>query len=290
MTTKNAKQHTRNIVCAILNVPGVCHYLNVRFMPPHLQRLGSQHQRPLNKTTMKTAILATLLATAAAFAPVPQVVAPRSTSSSLSMAKSADEGKTFAASALAAAYLLTSVVSADAALAMDNDFYSTSSPSFMAGDSSSIMLAGRSGGRAGGRSAPRAAPRVSAPSGGTTVINRRTTIVAPPVVMGGGGYGYGGYGGGYGGYYDPTPGLVFGAVNAIGTGMREGRQNAQIAEERAQLQASQERERDMAERIRQLEMMQMQGNKGEQMPPQYYQQMPPPQYAQPPVQVAAPQQ
>ena len=66
-----------------------------------------------------------------------------------------------------------------------------------------------------------------------------------------------------------------------------------IAEERAQLQASQERERDMAERLRQLEMMQMQQGKGGQVPPQViYQQMPPQQqqYAQPPVQVAAPQQ
>lgn len=242
---------------------------------------------------MKTVvILATLLATAAAFAPAPQVATP-SSSTSLSMAKSADEGKTFAASALAAAYLLTSVVSADAALAMDNDF-SSSSTSF--GDSSSIMLAGRSGGRAGGRAAPRASPRPPASSSaGTTVINKRTTIVAPPPVVVGGGYGYG-YGG-YGGYYDPTPGLVFGAVNAIGTGIREGRQNAMIADERAQLQASQERERDMAERIRQLEMMQMQqgGKGGQQLPPgQYY--APPPgtpgtvQYAQPPVQAVAPQQ
>jgi len=243
------------------------------------------HLQRSQQTTMKTAVLATLLATTAAFAPAPQVARPpvASSSSCLSMAKSADEGKTFAASALDAAYLLTSVISADAALAMDD---LTSSSSFAAGDSSSIMLAGRSGGRAGGRAAPRAAP---AASSGTTVINRRTTVIqAPPVVVGGGyGYGYGGYGG----YYDPTPGLVFGAVNAIGTGIREGRQNAMIAEERAQLQASQERERDMAERLRQLEMMQMQGNRG-QMPPQYYQQMPPPpqQYAPAPVQVAAPQQ
>jgi hypothetical protein len=207
------------------------------------------------------------------------------------MAKSAsDEGKTFAASALAAAYLLTSVVSADAALAMDD--FSSSSASF--GDSSSIMLAGRSGGRAGGRAAPRASPRPPASSSaGTTVINKRTTIVAPPPVVVGGGYGYG-YSG-YGGFYDPTPGLVFGAVNAIGTGIREGRQNAMIADERAQLQASQERERDMAERIRQLEMMQMQqGQNGQQLPPGQYYAPPPPgtvQYAQPPpVQVAAPQQ
>ena len=71
-----------------------------------------------------------------------------------------------------------------------------------------------------------------------------------------------------------------------------------IADERAQLQASQERERDMAERIRQLEMMQMQqGQNGQQqLPPGQYYAPPPPgtpgtvQYAQPPVQAAAPQQ
>jgi hypothetical protein len=198
------------------------------------------------------------------------------------MSKSSDENKALAASALAAAYLLTSVVSADAALAMENDF-SSSPASFSAGDSSSIVLAGRSGGRAGGRAAPRAVSRPAPTS--TTVINRRTTVIAaPPVVVGGGGYGYGGYGGGF--YYDPTPGLVFGAVNAIGDGMREGRQNAMIADERAQLEASKERERDMAERIRQLEMMQIQQNSKGQLPPQYYQQMPPP----PIQQVAVPQQ
>jgi len=91
---------------------------------------------------------------------------------------------------------------------------------------------------------------MSAPPVQRTTINR-TTVVAPPVVMGGG-YGYGGYG--YG--YDPTPGLVFGAVNAIGNGMRESRQNQMIMDERAQLSASQEREAEMAARIRQLEMQQ----------------------------------
>ena len=100
---------------------------------------------------------------------------------------------------------------------------------------------------AGGRAAPR---RMSAPPVQRTTINR-TTVVAPPVVMGGG-YGYRGYG--YG--YDPTPGLVFGAVNAIGNGMRESRQNQMIMDERAQLSASQEREAEMAARIRQLEMQQ----------------------------------
>ena len=103
----------------------------------------------------------------------------------------------------------------------------------------------------GGRAAPRAMPR-SQPQ----VINKRTTVIqAPPVVVGGGGFGYGG---GYGYGYDPTPGLVFGAVNAIGNGMRESRQNQMIMDERAELSASREREAQMAARLQQLEMMQMQ--------------------------------
>ena len=61
---------------------------------------------------------------------------------------------------------------------------------------------------------------------------------------------------------------VFGAVNAIGNGMRESRQNEMIYQERAELGAAREREAEMASRIRQLEMMQMQqaGGGGGQQP------------------------
>lgn len=69
----------------------------------------------------------------------------RPSSTSLSMAERNDSGKTWAASAVAAAYILTGVVSADAAFAMDGP--SSAVPSFT--DSSSVILAGRSGGRAG---------------------------------------------------------------------------------------------------------------------------------------------
>jgi len=179
--------------------------------------------------------------------------------SSLSMSPNDIEisGKRIAASAVAACWLLTGAVSTEAAFAMDQQTFL---------DSSSVVLAGRSGGRAGGRSvrsAPRSMPRSA--TGGTTVINRRTTIIAPPVVVGGGLGGYG-YGGGYGGYgYDPTPGLVFGAVNAIGNGMREGRQNDVIRNQGAELNQSRLNEQEMAARIRQLEMNQMQqGNGGQQ--------------------------
>ena len=178
------------------------------------------------------------------------------TATSLSMAKNDgnNSGKTFAASALVAASLLTGVLSADAAFAMDYDNQSTM-PSFT--EQTSIMLAGRSGGRAGGRAMRRSAPRRSAPRPSTTIINRRTVVA--PSMMGGG---YGGYGGGYGYGYNPGPGLIFGGINAIGNGMRESRQNQMIMEERTELSASREREAEMAAKIQQLEMMQMQQNGG----------------------------
>jgi hypothetical protein len=169
--------------------------------------------------------------------------------------------KNLAASAITAAYLLTGILSADAALAADAY---TVPPSFV---DSSVVLAGRSGGRAGGRAAPRPAARPVAPTSSKTVINRSTTVIqAPPVVVGGG-YGYGGYGG-YG-YYDPTPGIALNlglsAVSAVGNGMREYRQESEIARSRAELGAAKEREAEMAERIRALEQMQMQQGRGPQV-------------------------
>ena len=138
-----------------------------------------------------------------AFATPPANAARPSTSLSMS---SDSNGKTFAASALAAAYLLAGVVSspAGAAFAADDDALQSFA------ESSSVVVAARSGGRAGGRAMPRAMPRPSPQSSRTTVINHRTIIAPPPIVMGGG-YGYGGYGG----YYDPTPGI--GEFVAFGT-------------------------------------------------------------------------
>ena len=164
-----------------------------------------------------------------------------------------ESGKNLAAGVIASAALVVGPMANAVELAAD-----ASHSSFT--DSSSVLLSARSGGRAGGRSS-RPMPRSSQ---GTTVINKRTVIQAPPVVVGGGGYGYGSYG--YG--YDPTPGLVFGAVNAIGNGMREARQNDMIRTQQAELNASRQNEADMAARIRQLEMMQMQQNGGQQPQPQ----------------------
>lgn len=153
----------------------------------------------MKPSTVLLSAVALCLGSSSAFtAPSGTNPAARS-ATSLSMSRGDEGGKTFAASALAAAYLLTGVVSADPAFAMDDSPYAASESSFA--DSSSVVLAGRSGGRAGGRAMPRSRPAAAS----KTVINKRTTIVAPPVVVGGG---YGGYGyGGYGGYYDPTPGI-----------------------------------------------------------------------------------
>jgi hypothetical protein len=81
--------------------------------------------------------------------------------------------------------------------------------------------------------------------------------------------------------------LGLSTVNAIGNGIRESRQNEMIYQERAELGAAREREAEMAARIRQLEMMQMQqaGGGGQQAAAQ-------PQIiiAQPPVMQVAPSQ
>ena len=195
-----------------------------------------------------------------------------------------ESGKNLAAGVIASAALVVGPMANAVELAADGP----SSSSFT--DSSSVLLSARSGGRAGGRSMPRSMPRSSPQmTGGATVINKRTVIQAPPVVIGGGGYG-GGYGyGGYGYGYDPTPGLVFGAVNAIGNGMRESRQNDMIRTQQAELNASKLSEAEMAARIRQLEMMQMQQNGGQQGQPQTVI-VQPPQAGQPAAVAPAPSQ
>ena len=93
---------------------------------------------------MKSALLlaaAISIGSSTAFTTAPSVVNSRP-ETSLSMAKNNDAGKSIA-STLAAASILAGVLSADTAFAMDGP--SATSPSFV--DSSSVMLAGRSGGR-----------------------------------------------------------------------------------------------------------------------------------------------
>ncbi len=58
--------------------------------------------------------------------------------------------------------------------------------------------------------------------------------------------------------------LGLSAVNSIGNGLRESRQNEMIYQERAELSASREREAEMAARIRQLELTQAGAGGGQQ--------------------------
>ena len=158
-----------------------------------------------------------------------------------------NNGKRFAAAALASAYLLGGVLSADSALAAP-------SADFSDVGGSSTVIAGRSGGRAGGRAMPRASAARPAPS--RTVIQKTTVVrpgpsvvVAPPM----GGYGYG-YGGGFGG-----PGIgTYMMLDAIGDGLREGRQNAEIRDTRRELENERYKEMEMEQRLRMLEMQQQQ--------------------------------
>lgn len=107
------------------------------------------------------------------------------------------------------------------------------------------LLAARSGGRAGGRAAPRAAAR---PAPSTRVVERQTTIVQPSTVM-----------------MAPPPmymapqpsglGLALGlnAVSGISEGFREARQENEIRSTREQLTEARIKEAEMEARLRALE-------------------------------------
>ena len=212
------------------------------------------------------AVIAIFVGSVSAFAPSP--IARTSGSALMAKTEDSNNAKRFAATALLGGALLGGVFTADAALAAPMP-----SADFDIGGSSTV-LAGRSGGRAGGRaSAPRrasAARPAPSRSPSTTVINKTTVVrpspsvvVAPPI----GGYGYG-YGGGFGG-----PGVgTYMMLDAIGDGLREGRQNAEIRDTRRELENERYKEMEMEQRLRMLEMQQQQ---------QMYRGAPPPMQAAP---------
>ena len=183
------------------------------------------------------AAIALCVGSVSAFAPMG---APSRTATSLNAEAGEDNpGKRFAAAALASAYLLGGVLSADPALA---------APSADFGDmgGSSTVIAGRSGGRAAPRaSAARPAPSRPVIQKTTVVRPGPSVVVAPP--MGGYGYGYGGPGVG-----------TYMMLDAIGDGLREGRQNAEIRETRRELENERYKEMEMEQRLRMLEMQQQQ--------------------------------
>ena len=152
-----------------------------------------------------------------------------------------------ATSFLAGVYLFANVATLvpPAAVAIDTDDYF--------GSSQVIAKGGRSGGRAGGRSAS-APTRAASPS--KTVYKQSTTYVQPaPTVVVSPGYGYG-----YG--YNPMGGLGLGlginAIGSIGEGIREYRQESEIADSRRELNNARVKEAELEARLRQLEAAQQQ--------------------------------
>ena len=195
------------------------------------------------------AAIALCVGSVSAFAPMP-MGAPSRTALHAE-AGEGNSGKRFAAAALASAYLVGGLLSADAALAAPTADFGD-----MGGSSTVVAGRGRSGGRAGGRAAPRARASAARPAPSRTVIQKTTVVrpgpsvvVAPPM----GGYGYG-YGGGFGG-----PGIgTYMMLDAIGDGMREGRQNSEIRDTRRELENERYKEMEMEQRLRMLEMQQQQ--------------------------------
>uniref|UniRef100_A0A7S2AAT6 Uncharacterized protein n=1 Tax=Trieres chinensis TaxID=1514140 RepID=A0A7S2AAT6_TRICV len=198
----------------------------------------------------KSAAVALLLASVgvvSGFAPAPN--AQRSETSLSMFGEGKNGGKTFAAAALTSAYLLTGLLTVEPALA---------SPDMGVADfgGSSVLLSGRSGGRAGGRASSSASSARSSAASSQTVIKKTTVIQQPvyssPAVVVGSPM--------YSPMYSPIPtpglGLYAGlaAVDAIGDGIREARQENEIRQTRAELRNAKEKEFEMEQRMRQLEM------------------------------------
>jgi hypothetical protein len=145
-----------------------------------------------------------------------------------------------ATSAVAATFILSSTLSAGAALALS--------------DNTSLMLAARSGGRGGGRAVMRSAPSSSRVYSRTTIIAPPRPIISAPIVVSPFGAGVG-YGYGYG--YNPLGGFGLGyglgAMNSIGDTVRDYRQESEIQRDRAELEVAKEKQQELEARIRELE-------------------------------------
>ena len=182
-------------------------------------------------------ILLILGSKAFAFAPIQRTP---SSSRSITLQAARKDGnveRIVAASAVAATLILSSTLSAGAALAFS--------------DNTSLLLAARSGGRGGGRAVMRSAPSSRVYSRTTIIAPPRPIISAPIVVspFGAGiGYGYGynpmgGFGLGYG----------LGAMNSIGDTVRDYRQDSDIQRDREELEVSKQKQAELEARIRELE-------------------------------------
>jgi len=201
------------------------------------------------KISLLTTAAALCMSCTSAFVPIGLNAAPRQTTAISMNNDDGNVGKAFT-SVLTAGFLLANLMVVDVAGAYTPDF----------GGSSDIVAA-RSGGRGGGRassgrsSAGRSA-MYSAPPSRTTIINRSSPIIVAPPVMG---YG-GGYGGGYGYGYNPFGGIGLGlglnAVGGIGREIRESGQEAELRNNRSELEVTKQRAADLEARLQALESQQ----------------------------------
>ena len=191
----------------------------------------------------RVALIALCVASASAFAPIQT---PNRADASLNLFPEAIR-KTVASFA-AGAVILSNVAVAPADAFNDVDF------------GSSQIVAAKSGGRAGGRSTSYKAPpatRAAVRSQPDPVIIRETRIITPS------------YSGGTAVmmpppmYAAPQPGIPglglvagLGAINAIGDGMREARQENEIRDARNQLVEARVKEAELEARLKALERSQ----------------------------------
>jgi hypothetical protein len=195
----------------------------------------------------RSIVLSLFLATASAFAPLQASV--RLSETSLNAGPNPAELVRKSVASFAAGVVILSNVAVVPAIAFEDfDF------------GSSQVIAARSGGRAGGRSSSYKAPpavRSAAKSQPERVIIRETRIVtpsyssgavmmAPPM------------------YAAPQPGIPgigviagLGAINAIGDGMREARQENEIRDARQQVVEARIKEAELEARLKSLERAQV---------------------------------
>ena len=204
-----------------------------------------------------SAFVASLVAsTAWGFAPVAKL--PRAPTVLASSARQDAQYRQTVSSVLAAAFVAMNVAtSAAPALAMDQ----TRADEHLFG--SSAVIAARSGGRSGGRAASggnsKAYRSSSSPARSSTTYKSysSTTYVAPPsptvVVSPGYSYGYSSYNP----IGDAITGYALGsAINSIGNGFREPRQEREIEQSRYQLEQARMKEAELEGRLRALEAQQ----------------------------------
>uniref|UniRef100_A0A7S2KE28 Uncharacterized protein n=1 Tax=Leptocylindrus danicus TaxID=163516 RepID=A0A7S2KE28_9STRA len=171
-------------------------------------------------------------------------------------AKKQENTNTVAASAMAAAFILSNAAMFATDIPNANAFDATAAMDH----GSSITLAARSGGRAGGRSSAPTARSPAASRRSTTVNNYNTynrsaaapsvgyaapsVIVTPSI-----GYGYSPFGG-IGSF---GTGYALGAMGNSGNNMREYQEQRDLAQAKAELEVERQRQAELEARVRAIE-------------------------------------